>query len=1122
LAVLYLCGLAWFATAQVNANVEGNAQTSMRSNRDAAVRALVLQSDDYKRTVATWSTNAVVIDGLRAPTPAAQGRVSEQLSTLARSKNAPAVFVSDARGRTVALYPSQPEIIGRDFSFRDWFQGVSRTGRPYVSSSYSSAANGHPLVVAVAAPVLDGIRRVGYVTVLWPLDSVRSLAESSHNDAGVTITVTDQRGQPLTGTLVVDEQGQPRQTAISPSTKEALAGRFTNTISDGVIRSVGPVPGTGWTVSAALPSSVGLASAQEFRRSLLVALGVALLLVALSTMLAWRFGRRRAAEQAVADEERHHLSALIAASPIGILEGLPDGTMLAANSAMARMLGYEVGELLGSNASDLAHPDSVPAPLEMVQGGVGGGGSQTSERLYQARDGSPVPALVSIVPLRDGGGQLRRMVAFVVDQREQQTAAGALKGLVDTLAEREAFLFTLLNTMDVAVMACDAEGVPTLVNNRARAIHGMAEDTPPGEAGAIHLAHLDGRPMGPTETPLVRALTETEVRDAEFLVLIGDGRPPQRLLAQARRLTGPHGETIGAVEAAVDVTAMRASEDRFRRVFDEALNGELLLNSEGDIIRVNETLARLLVVEPQDLVGQPFAALFEDESDQLRIRDVVQAGEGELRDAMALRDTDGRSLWARVALSWMLEHDGENVLLAQVEDITARRAAEQQLTELALHDELTGLPNRRLLLERCKHAFARALSGRGDCTSVAILFIDLDGFKPINDSAGHDVGDQVLIAVAKDLQTSLRPTDTVARVGGDEFIVLLEQDDGLTHVRNVAERMTTTIRRQITTEAGSLTLSASIGIARVDLAHQPEISPEQLLRRADAAMYRAKERGKDRHEIFDTDLQELTEAREELVQTVRDGLREGRVELVFQPVVDVDSNLVVGAEALMRLKNADGRLMPTLPTIVAAEAAGLAEVLGDRILHLALGAACSWPTNMTLAVNISARELTGRDLRIRVEQALQRHHFDPARLVLEVTESSILSAGPSALAELEKLRQRGVRVAIDDFGTAYASLANLTTLPVDLMKVDTSFTAGLPHQRTHTAIVHGIASMAYELDIPCVIEGVETDLQLAAIRGMAVQAQGWFWGKPQGPGSIPTLNPLPMPRDLSGGTKAPA
>jgi len=856
LALALLCGVGWVAVHEASSTVERDAQARVQSNRDAAVRALIREMDDFKRTVATASVNKVVIEALRAPTPKGLGPVQDQLSALARSQDSPAAFLSDTKGRNVAIFPVQPELMGKDFSFRDWFQGAARTGRPYVSSAYVSAAGGHPLVVGVCAPVFEGSRRIGYVTVLWQLESVRAVAEGSHRDDGVTITVTDQRGQPLTGSLSVDDRGQPLRAPVSTTTTQALAGRSSSTIHDGVLEAAGPVTGTGWTVTASQPSAVALAPATTFQRMLRRTVGVGILLLLLATALGLRFALRRA----------------------------------------------------------------------------------------------------------------------------------------------------------------------------------------------------------------------------------------------------------------VDRAALRDSEERFRRIFDESLIGKFLVNSDGNILRVNATLSTLLGSEPREFIGRPLGVLFDDDPDQARILELIETGKGELRAEMALSDTDGRRLCALVALTWIRELDGERVLLVQVEDITARRAAEQRLNEYALHDELTGLPNRRLLLERCEHAFARAASGRGDSTSVAALFVDLDGFKAINDRAGHDAGDQVLIAVANDLKSMLRPTDTVARIGGDEFVVLLEQDDGLAYLRTVAGRITNTIRRQISADTESLALSASVGIARVDLAHEPDVSPDQLLRRADAAMYRAKERGRDQFDVFDADLLERTEARQVLVQAIRDGLRHDRVALVFQPIVDVDSNIVVGAEALMRLSNAEGRLMPTLPSIVAAEVAGLAEAVGDRVLHLALEAACTWPAHMSLAVNISARELTGRDLRNRVEQALQRHEFDPARLVLEITESSILRAGPSALAELERLRQQGVRVAIDDFGTAYATLRNLTILPVDVLKVDTSFTAGLPHQRTHTAIVHGIASMAFELDIPCVVEGVETEAQLAAIRGMAVQAQGWYWGMPQGPESIPMLNPLPLPR----------
>ncbi len=855
LAVALLGAVAWVGVHEANDTVQREAQTRVRSNRDAAVRALVDQTKEFKREVAIWSENTAVIDALRAPTPAGLDQAQDELLAWARSQDSPAAFLSDTHGRTVASYPAQPELLGKDFSFRDYFQGASRTGRPYVSSAFISAASGHPLVVGVATPVLDGSRRVGYMTLLWQLESVRAVAQGSKRDDGVTITVTDQRGQPLTGTLAVDELGEPRQPAPSAMTRQALAGRSVSAVRAGMIEAAGPVPGTGWTVTAALPSSVALSSARSFQRSLEVTLGVALLLVLLAALLAGGVARRRAVERA----------------------------------------------------------------------------------------------------------------------------------------------------------------------------------------------------------------------------------------------------------------ALRDSEERFRRVFDEALIGNFLVNGDGAIIRVNDALAHLLGREPQDLIGQPLVSSFDDETDRLRLLKLIKAGDGDLRAEMALGHPDGRSLWGLAALSWMQEHDGERVLLAQIEDITARRAAERRLTELALHDELTGLPNRRLLMQRCEQAFARARSDQTGNTSIAAFFIDLDGFKPINDRAGHDTGDQILIAIANDLQAALRPTDIVARVGGDEFVVLLEHDDDLAYLRTVADRLMAVIRRQVDTDTGPLTLSASVGIAQVDLAREPDVNPEQLLSRADAAMYRAKERGRDQYGIFDTDLLERTEARQALTQSVRDGLTEDRVALVFQPVVDVDSNLVVGAEALMRLSDAEGRLLPTLPAIMAAEAAGLAEAVGDRVLHLALREARTWPAHMTVAVNISARELTGRDLRNRVEQALQRHDFDPARLILEITETSILSAGPAALVELEKLRQRGVQVAIDDFGTAYATLANLTILPVDVLKVDITFTAGLPHQRTHTAIVHGIASMAYELDIPCIIEGVETHAQLEAIQGMSVHAQGWYWGKPQGPGHTPILHPVSLP-----------
>ncbi len=956
----------------------------VRSNRDAAVRALTHQADDFKRTVASYAAHPDVITSLRTGSADSVARVEAELATLAGGKDSPAAFVTSLDGNTVALYPYQRELIGKNFAFRDWFKGAQRTGAPYVSSGYRSAAAAHPLVVGVAAPVLNGTRRVGYVTVLWQLASVRLLADGSRQDDGIAITVTDQLGQPLNGELTVDERGQPVTPPVSDLTRQALAGQSRNASTNSHLEAIGPVPGLGWTVTAALPTGAALAAARPFQRNLQLALAVALLVVVLLTAVTIRGARSRARDRHLVEAERARLTSLFAASPIGILECLPDGTITTVNDALAAMLEYAPAELVGRKGGDLLEPDAFPAAdadaKDLLAGRLNG---YTKDRVYRSKSGAHIPAFVSVIVVREGDGTARRIVAFIVDQRVQK-----------------------------------------------------------------------------------------------------------------------HSEE-----------ALRASEERLRRVFDEGLVGQLLVNPCGAIIRVNVTLARMLGRTQDSFIGAALAEQFTDSADQATITEFLTGAEGTLRAEMPLYGSGTGELWGLVALSWLSEDDGRQVVLVQVEDITARRAAEQRLTEMALHDELTGLPNRRLLLERCKRAFEIARSGRSASSSVAALFIDLDGFKPINDRHGHERGDQLLVDIARDLKTAIRPSDTIARVGGDEFVVLLEQNDGLAHLRTLADRITAVVRRQVTTGETALTVTASVGIARVDLAHEPDVNANQLLRRADAAMYRAKERGRDRHDVFDNELLEAGEARLQLEQAVRDGLRDDRVVLVFQPVVDVDTQSVVGAEALLRLTTADGRLLPTLPAVIAAEAAGLAEVLGDRVLHLALTAASSWPEHMSLAVNISARELTGRDLRSRIDQALRRHDFDPTRLVLEITESSIVSAGPSALAELERLRSRGVKVAIDDFGTAYATLANLTALPVDILKVDASFTAGLPAQRTHAAIVHGIASMAFELDIPCIVEGVETQAQLNAITGLGVQAQGWLWGKPQGPGHVPSLlRAVPVPR----------
>lgn len=974
-AALLLVVIGAWAVQQDQRTVKRDAATRVRSNADSAVRALVRQSQDYVRTVQAGAANPVIVAALSAPGPATQSAAQEPLAMLANGKNSPAAGLTDVRGRYVTGYPLRKPLLGESFAFRDWFRGASESGRPYVSAGYRSSGTGHPLVVGVTAPVDDQGRRVGYLTMPWQLASVRSVVHGSLRDDGVTVTITDQRGQPLTTSLEVDDRGQPTAAEVPPLTRRALAGERVSTTEGGNLVEAGRVPGLGWTVTATFPLSTAMEPARAFRSSLLLALGVSLLVLFGALSYTVLVTRRQEVQRALVTAQSDHLSALFATSPIGIIEGRPDGTILAANSALARMLDYSVDELMSMRADDLAHPSSA-SDVTGHQGILHDAAAGSSiERVLRSRSGAPVPVLVSVVVLRDRTGAIARTVAFAAD------------------------------------------------------------------------------------------------------------------------LTG-----LRATEAALQV-----SEERFRKIFDEGLIGKAIVTEDGVILHANQALASMLGVAADELQGTLLTSCFGEQQDRDDVDEVVGSGEGDVHAELLLQGSRGEERWGRVAVHWVQDQHADRVLLAEVEDVTARRIAEQRLRELALHDDLTGLPNRRLLMERFDQVFAIARSGRSG-TSVTALFIDLDGFKAVNDRAGHPAGDRLLKNIATDLVGTVRPADTVARVGGDEFVVLLGSDEGLETVRVVADRLSKMVRRQVPCEDTPLTVSASIGIARVDLLVEPEVVPEQLLRRADAAMYRAKQRGRDRQDVFDTELEASTEVRYRLEHAVRGGLAHDRIELVYQAVVDLDTCAVLGAEALMRLHDQDGHLLPTLPAIMAAEQAGLAQEVGDRVLDLALATLGTWPTHMTVAVNVSARELTGDGFRQRVEAALRRHGVDPARLVLEITESSILHAGRSSLGALQALRERGVRVAIDDFGTAYATLANLTVLPVDLLKVDASFTSGLTSNRAAAAVIHGVITMADAMGVPCIVEGIETQAQHDALLGLGVRGQGWLWGKPKGRETTPSVS----------------
>jgi diguanylate cyclase (GGDEF)-like protein len=433
-------------------------------------------------------------------------------------------------------------------------------------------------------------------------------------------------------------------------------------------------------------------------------------------------------------------------------------------------------------------------------------------------------------------------------------------------------------------------------------------------------------------------------------------------------------------------------------------------------------------------------------------------------------------------------------------DIARRQEAEEAIEQLAFYDPLTALPNRRLLSERLKHCFAS--SSRRQMHS-ALLFIDLDNFKTLNDTKGHNIGDQLLVMVADRLKTTVREGDTIARLGGDEFVVILEglsadaeQAIGMTEA--AAEKLLIALAAPYVLLEQEYLGTASIGIS---LFHGQEYSADELLRRADAAMYQAKNKGRNTLHIYDPDMQAALEARMQLESDLRYGLASGELKLYYQPQVDLNG-AVFGAEALIRWESPQRGLVPPLQFIPLAEETGLILPIGKWVLETACDQLKAWEGNpvtaqLQLAVNVSARQMHQPNFIEHVLKLLIDKKVNPNRLKLELTESTVLDDIDSVITKMHALRDAGVFFSMDDFGTGYSCLSYLTQLPISQLKIDRSFVHNVGMKHSDAVIVQTIIGMASNLGMEVIAEGVETDEQYRFLRDNGCNCfQGYLFGKP--------------------------
>jgi diguanylate cyclase (GGDEF)-like protein/PAS domain S-box-containing protein len=654
------------------------------------------------------------------------------------------------------------------------------------------------------------------------------------------------------------------------------------------------------------------------------------------------------------------------------------------------------------------------------------------------------------------------------------------------------------NAHDLFVIT-DALGTPLYVSPSVRGIAGInPEDILGSTKNDMH--HPDDLPR------VIDAFFEavrTGRSDVEFRVRHTDGSWHWLELTITNLLHDPDVE--GLVLTGHDVTprkqaeeALRVSEERWRALLMNSSDAITVLGDGGQVIYASPSIERLVGFTADEILDMGVFELVHPE-------DVERAGTIllELIDSegpsepieMRVRHTDGSYRWIEAVAKNMLDDTSIGGIVINVRDVTERKRAEEALARQATTDSLTGLPNRTLLLDRLATAF---VNSERTGLLTAVLYLDVDHFKLVNDSLGHAVGDELLTVVAERLQRFLREGDTAARLGGDEFVLCCEGVETYNAAADIADRLADVLAEPIALGGQEMSATVSVGIT---CACDASRTPEDLLRDADVAMYRAKERGRARSEVFVPSMRRRACERLEQQLDVRRALTAGQFRMTYQPIIRLDTSELAGAEALVRWAHPRRGMVLPAEFIPAAEETGLIEPLGTWVLAQSIAEAAAWnrdsATPLGVAVNLSARQFASGRLPALIRTALDLHGLDARLLCLEITESLLVEEPEEVESLLEELADLGVRIAIDDFGTGYSSLAYLKRFPVEILKIDQSFVYGIEHETENRAIVEAIVGMASSLDLRVVAEGVETPEQLKIVRDLGCDfAQGFYIGQP--------------------------
>ncbi|WP_293128952.1 GGDEF domain-containing phosphodiesterase [Microcoleus sp. bin38.metabat.b11b12b14.051] len=867
------------------------------------------------------------------------------------------------------------------------------------------------------------------------------------------------------------------------------------------------------------------------------------------------------ASRAAAELERQRLEAALCtveAKYCALVEQMPAVTYISPlNRNAAKLyispqietfLGYSVAEWKADPDLwlKLVHPEDrdrvlVENAAQKFTGGedIFGEAPLVSEYRAIARNGKVVWFRDRAIAVRDEGSKSVILQGAMFDITETKVAASAL-------LESEYRYYTLAKILPVGIFRADAAGDCLYVNQRFLEMAGLTAAQALGEGW--------GQSLHPEDRSRVLSQWYRAVQDklpCKLEYRFCNGNLTTWVFWQAVPEIDHSGEVLGYLGTLTDISdrkqaefALQQAEEKYRSIFENAIEGIFQTTVDGRYLSANPALARIygyqsaaeLIANICDIDRQ----LYVDPSRRVEfLRAIEKHGAVSEFESQVYR-ADGTTIWVsengravRDTIGNLLYYEGT------VEDITLRKIAEEKLVHDALHDTLTGLPNRALFMDRLGHAIE--LSKRRPEVLFAVLFIDLDRFKVVNDSLGHLVGDRLLIAIAQRLEICLRAGDTVARLGGDEFAILLENIKNTEDAIQIAERVQAQLAEPFYLNEYQVFSSASIGIVCSGLPQnsttssemsspgnlrnidgEPSVSclssdssiapvplqilydrPEELLRDADAAMYHAKGLGKARHEVFDLSMHTRAVALLQLENDLRRALDSQEFQLYYQPIVSLTSGTIVGFEALLRWYHPQRGLVSPGEFILVAEETRLIVPIGWWMMRSACHQIHQWhqkfPTNrpLTVSVNLSNEQFKQPDLIARLSEILQETQLDPRTLKLEITEGVIMDNAESAAAILSQLKNLEIELYIDDFGTGYSSLSRLHTFPTDALKIDRAFVSRMTEDEGNEAIVQTILILASHLGMDVIAEGIETIEQLNLLRALQCEyGQGYFFSKP--------------------------